>query len=184
MTYVPNSKIDDLAVNGLLGVPDSLAYEVQEIENHFHSYERWLEAAPSPTSLDAATRAGQGTGTYQLDAGNNTWGDWVPLIGANDTPLISGSAYFDMHRIEVTAAERDNAYIVQFGFGVTGSAILEAESYTETMFTPASNLIDSGPLELHVPRMPTGTIVWARAYCPGQNTATINFYLGVHEYPG
>ena len=184
MTYVPNSKIDDLAVNGLLGVEDSLAYKVSEIEHHIHAYERWVEKAGVQTTLNAAAPVGQGTGTFQVDAGNNTWGSWVLLIGENDTPIISGSAKYDLHRLEITAAERDNPYLLQIGFGVTGSAIIPAGTYTEVVFAPSSNLVDSGPVDIKMPRHDVGTLVWARAYCPGQDTATLNFYLGVHEYPG
>ena len=36
------AKIDSLATNGLNGVNNSLAYRVHEIENHFHSVERWV----------------------------------------------------------------------------------------------------------------------------------------------
>ena len=35
-------KIDNLAVDGLNGVNNSLAYKVHEIEKHFHNVEYWV----------------------------------------------------------------------------------------------------------------------------------------------
>ena len=33
-------------------------------------------------------------------------------------------------------------------------------------------------------RAPVGSLLWARTLCVGENTATIDFYLGIHGYNG
>jgi hypothetical protein len=33
-------------------------------------------------------------------------------------------------------------------------------------------------------RAPAGSKLWARCMCPGLDTATVDFYIGIHEYEG
>ena len=33
-------------------------------------------------------------------------------------------------------------------------------------------------------RAPAGSLLWARCIAVGQNTGTLDFYLGLHEYVG
>jgi len=182
-------KIDDLATQGLLGTHNSLAYRVHEIERHFHSYERWFELAATPAAeTHRADPAGTGAGIFQIDAGDSsgtpTWGAWLQILGSSDTPVTTGNKYFDFHRIEVTATERSFLYVVQIGFGATGAAALTAGSYIEVPFFPVSNVVDSGPVDVNARRVAAGTKAWARCICNGQNTATLNFIFGLHEYEG
>lgn len=173
-------KIDELATNGLSGVNNSLSYRVAEIERHFHSYERWYELAGTPAAeTHRADAAGTGAGIFQIDAGNATWGSWVQILGSSDTALK-----FDLHRLLITATERNAIYVVQIAFGATAAAALTAGTYTEAAFIPASNLVDSGPVEVQSRRQSAGTKVWARCICPGQDTATLNFMFGLHYYEG
>ena len=186
----PAGKIDSEATNGLAGVSNSLAYRVHEIERHLHSYSRWMQLATTQTATHKAVGLGNadGAGPFILDAGNSsvtpTWGTWVQLLGADDTPVIAGSVKMDPHLIMVTATERNATYFLQFGFGATGAAVLTAGSYTEIVFQPASNQVDSGPIEIQTRRIASGSLMWARCLCPGQNTATFSFYIGGHEYEG
>ena len=53
MTYLQNPKIDNLAADGLLGVEDSLAYKIAEVEKHFHNWERWIGLAAIPDTPQA-----------------------------------------------------------------------------------------------------------------------------------
>lgn len=178
-------KIDSAAADGLAGVVDSLAYKVHEIEQHLHSYERWVETAATPNGeVHVADAIGSGNGAFQVDAGNDDWGAWVQVLGSSDTPIIAGSAKHDVHRIEVSSAERNTVYFFQLAFGASGAAALVAETYTDSVYKPASNQVDSGPVALQSKRIDTGTKAWARCMCPGQNTAQLSFFLGVHEYPG
>ena len=178
-------KIDYLATLGLLGVNNSLAYRTHEIERHFHSYERWLEAAAAASGeTHVADVLGAGAGAFQLDAGNDDWGAWVQILGSSDTPVITGSAKFDLHRIEVETEERTGTYFLQFGFGATGAAALTAGDYTEAVYTGPAGAQTGGPIVVQSRRITKGVKAWARAKCPGQNTGTIDFYLGLHEYEG
>lgn len=177
--------IDDQEHAGLSSVSGSLAYTCTEIERHLHSYERWFETAASADGeTHVADPAGTGGGVFQIDAGNDTWGSWVQILGSSDTPAITGAVKYDVHRIEITAAERDEIYVIQIAFGDSGAAALTAGSYTESPFKPASNLVDSGPIVMQSRRQAVGTKAWARCICPGQDTATIDFMFGLHEYEG
>ncbi len=179
-------KIDDAATDGMSGMADSLAYFADVLRNHHHSYERWFELAGTPSGTHKADRIGTvgGGGVFIIDAANDDWGAWVQLLGVDDTPDDGVAAHYDFHRLEVAAAERNEIYFVQIGFGASGAAALSAGSYTELVLKPLSNQIDSGPIYLQAERQAAGTLAWARCLCPGQNTATLSFFFGLHEYEG
>ena len=169
-------KIDELATDGLAGTSNSLAYRVHEIEKHFHSYERWLETAATPSGeTNVADEIGAGGGAFQLDAGNDDWGSWVQILGSDDTPIISGSVKFDLHRLMIDTEERAALYILQIGFGASGAAALSAGTYTVTTYRGPAGVQSGGPVEIQCPRQDAGVKAWARTKCPGQNTATIDF---------
>lgn len=178
-------KIDSAATDGLTGVHNSLAYRVNEIERHLHSYERWFELAAVPAgTTHLADPAGTGAGQWTIDAGNSLYGAWVNILGSTDTPAIAGSAYFDLHRVLVTDVERNEIYVMQIGFGATGAAALTAGTYTEVAFHPAGQVVDAGPYEVQARRQAVGTLMWARCICDGFDTAQLSFIFGIHEYEG
>lgn len=170
-------------VNGKNEPLDTIRAETTEIETHLHSYERWFETASTPSGeTHVADRIGSGGGAFQIDAGNDDWGSWVQILGSSDTPADAGMLYFDVHEIGVEATERSETYFVQIAYGTSGAAGLAAGTYTESTYHAISNQIDAGPSEVHNKRAAIGTKVWARSKCPGQNTATMDFYIGIHEY--
>ncbi len=178
-------KIDQAITDGLVGVYDSLASRAHEVQHHFHNCERWFETAAVPDGEDhVADAISSGNGAFSLDAGNDDWGSWVQILGTNDTPATAGEVKYDLRRIEVSAAERNAVYFLQLAFGASGAAGLSAGNYTESVFKPLSNQIDSGPMMVQNMRQDVGTKAWTRCMCPGQNTATLSLFLGIHEYPG
>lgn len=177
-------KIDDLAVDGLLGVSNSLAYKVQEIEVHLHSGGRWFEKATSASGeTHTADIIGVGSGAFQLDAGNDDWGSWVQILGSSDTPATAGNAFFDPHEILINGTERIATYFIQFARGASGQAGYDAGTYTELVMGSDTNKFKS-ITKVQTGRAPAGSKVWARCMCPGQNTATLDFFIGIHEYKG
>lgn len=185
-----NPKVDGLATLGLAGISNSLAYRVHEIERHLHSYESWLEEAGTPSGTHKADRIGTagGAGVFRIDAGNSsvtaTWGAWVQLLGSADTPIIAGSTHYDFHRLMIAATERNNIYFIQIGFGASGADAISNGDYTEAVLLPLSNQIDSGPIVVQTRRQAVDTLAWARCLCPGQDTATLDFFFALHEYEG
>ena len=181
------NKIDSLAVNGLEGVSNSLAYKVEEIERHFHGYEKWFGVAAAPAGeTNIADRMAGGIASFQLVAGADTWGNWVQILGSSDTPVLAGNAKFDLHRIMVTTTNSTNPYIIQVVSGESAgiAASLTAETFTEFGYISASNNNDSGIVDIMEHRKNVGTKMWARTCCIGGNATTINFYIGLHEYEG
>lgn len=180
-------KIDKKSVDGLLGVNNSLAYKVHEIEKHFHNWERWFGVALSPSGeTNVADTLIQGAVTaFVIDAGNDDWGAWVQILGSTDTPTNVGGTYtkYDLHSIDIVANERAQPYFVQFAFGATAADAITAGTYTAKVISaPAANTdID---FSIMMNRVASGTKAWARCKCPGQNTATLGFYFGIHEYVG
>jgi hypothetical protein len=183
--YQNLNKIDSYATNGIRGTVDSLSYRVHTIELHNHSNERWFGKATTPNGeIHVADRLGVNNGSFQTDAGNDTWGDWIQIIGSSDTPVTVSMVSFDLHGIQIEAAERTSTYYIQLAYGSTGEGALALNQYNEFPFTPQSVQGKPAPLKIQTPRIAVGTKMWIRVMCPGQNTATLNFYIGLHEYDG
>ncbi|MCK4521612.1 MAG: hypothetical protein KAU20_03485 [Nanoarchaeota archaeon] len=177
------AKIDDLEVNGLLGVEDSLAYKVNEIEKHLHNWERWIGLAASPSGethrfdIDSMT-------PFQMDAGNDTWGAWLQIVGSADFPITPGMVKRDAHRILITDVERDKQITrIQIAGGEDPDAAVLAGNYTEFMVTPQKDA-KQVPVDIMTGRAGTTVKGWARCWVNGQDTGTVDFFIGVHEYEG
>lgn len=185
-----------LAANtaSLLALTRIGAKHAWETLHHFHSGERWFGAAATPAGeTHIADRVGAGAagaeaGPLVVDAGNDDWGAWTQILGSADTPLDSGSAtHFDFHRLIVHAAE-DTAqrYICQVVAQEDAPGDDPGASDTYTEF----ELISAGvgatariePIEIQMPRVATTTKVWMRTRAPDQNTSTLSFCIGLHEY--
>ena len=180
----PISEIDSVTSLGLGGAHNSLGYRVAEIERHLHSGGRWFETATTPSGeTHVADAIGTGSGAFQIDAGTDAWGTWVQVLGSADTPAVSGKAYFDPHQMIVEAVERAFTYFVQIGRGASGAAAISAGTYTELVYASASSR-DTAIIEVQTGRAPAGSLVWMRCMCPGQTTATMDLYIGIHEYEG
>lgn len=169
---------------GLTGTHDSLAYRVAEIERHLHSGASWFEAAASASGeTHVADRIGSGNGVFVIDAGDDTWGAWVQVLGSSDTPARTGMTYFDPHLMTVATNERTATYFVQFARGTSGDAGYAAGTYTELVLD-FSDTKSGVAISIQTGRAPAGSKLWARCMCPGQNTGTLGFYMGIHEYEG
>ena len=180
----PISEIDSVTSLGLGGAHNSIGYRVAEIERHLHSGGRWFEtAAVASGETHVADAIGTGGGAFQIDAGDDAWGTWVQVLGSDDTPSVAGKAYFDPHQMIVEAVERAFTYFMQLARGASGAAAISAGTYTEFVYASASTR-DTAIIEVQTGRAPAGSKVWARCMCPGQNTATLDFYIGLHEYEG
>lgn len=180
-------KVDELAVDGLLGTSNSLAYKVHEIEKHFHNQEKWLGVAAAPSGETHVADVMTGTTIpFALTSGVSDFGNWVQVLGSADTPLVAGQARFDAHRLLVTGTDSTAAFIIQVAAGESAdlAAKVAALDYTSAMYISATNSNDSGVEDIMSSRVPAGVKVWARVACVGQSTKTLNLYFGIHEYAG
>lgn len=180
------AKIDDAETDGLDGTYDSLAYRIAEVERHLHSNERWFGLAGTPNGeVHRADPMGTTVTPFQADAGNNTWGNWLQILGSSDTPIDAGKAYYDLHRLMIVAVERANStHLIQLAYGTSGADALTAGTYTEFVYKPAGVTADEYPLVVQMRRAAAGTKGWLRLFVPGQNTGTFDFWIGLHEYEG
>ena len=159
--------------------------ETEIVEAHNHTRDRFFGRAAAPNAeIHCADPVGSSPGAFQIDAGNNDFGAWVCILGSSDTPLIADRYYHDISKIEIVSTERIALHIIQICFGTgTPDAAYTAGDYTETLFNATALSGRSVFEEIKNPRIPNGTKMWARCKCPGQNTATLDFYWGAHSYP-
>ena len=185
---VVDSKVDDAATNGLSGVSNSLAYRVGEVERHLHGWERWMCAAAAANGeIHVADRIGA-TATsklpFTLTSGNDTWGAWTQVLGSGDTPIVTGGAKYDLHRVLVLVANTVAPYFLQIAFGATGDAAVTANAMSSIVINPASNTDRTVAEPFMSRRQAVGTKAWARCWCVGNNAKTLTIMFGVHEYEG
>jgi len=179
------NKIDLAATDGLSGVSSSLSYRVHEIERHLHNYEHWFETAASASGeTHVASHIGDGSGAFQIDAGNDDWGSWVQILGSSDTPHIVGKTHFDFNQFFVEGTEKAGTYFLQFAFGASGAAALTANTVTEIVYVGTVGAGNPLPVIVQTERITAGTKAWARCKAPGINTSTLDLYFGLHEYEG
>ena len=116
-----------------------------------------------------------GAGVFGADAN-----DEAKLMGLDDSPLIAGHITFDLHRIMVDAASNANPFVLRIIWGTGTMAEGEAAGqYSDIMVTEARK---GSPIEIRMPRLASGVDkAWLRAK-NGTNNATIDFFIGVHEY--
>jgi len=180
-------KIDNLAVNGLLGVSNSLAYKVHELERHFHGRERWFGKLAVQTATDWADNT---LNPFTAISGNNDYGtdpgDEAQVIGTADTPAIAGNVRYDLHRVYISASSVSALWKLQmiYGTGTMADALAAGQYSTFMVRTTTPTATQETPTDIMMPRGTCGvTKVWLRAWC-ATNNATISFFVGLHEYEG
>ena len=163
----------------LLVDTEQVAYEA---EKHVHNRERWFGKLGSQTATawgeEASLtpyRATSGFGVFGADTNDDAL-----VLGTDDTPAITGMTKFDLHRIDITAASNATDWILRVVYGTGTMADAEtAGQYSDVMVQEARK---GAPVGVIMPRGTCGsTKVWIRAK-NASNDATIDFFVGSHEY--
>lgn len=187
-------KIDNLAVNGLSGVYNSLAYKLHEVEKHFHNHERWYGKSADQSGVNPWSAALSGTGmvtSYRAISGANDYGgdtnDEAQVWGLYDTLSVGGvsQAKLDAHKIFITASSIQTIWYLRFiyGAGTMADAITAGQFSTIPLVADAAQ---GGSIDVIVPIMtPRITIGTHKMWVQGKsatNNATIDFLVGLHGY--
>ncbi len=174
---------DSGALTTLLAEIEHIKDHTYWTERHLHNKERWLGAVPGWDGSNEVNSASNDSLTdFVLDAGNDTWGTPLCILGSDDTPIITGRVLFDLHRLLITQAERDEKYRFRFAWGDSYAAAVIAGDFAEIEYKALTLANDTGPAESIFSKLPVGTKVFAAVWCQGQDTGTISFTVGVHEY--
>ncbi len=156
--------------------------EIYEVENHLHNRERWFGKLGTQTATDWGDEAS--LTPYRAISGDGAFGtdtdDEALILGTDDTPAITGMTLFDPHRILVTAASNANDFILRIIYGTgTMAAAEDAGQYSDVMVQEARK---GAPIDIMKIRCTCGSFkLWARAK-NATNNATIDFFIGIHEY--
>lgn len=160
----------------------NLPADIDELEGHTHAQERWMGKASPQTATDwceleslTPFRAISGAGAFGSDTD-----DEAQVMGTDDTPHIAGKVTFDIHHILVTAASNATDFIVRIIWGTgTMAAAISAGQYSDTMVQEARK---GSPIETHMSELTCGVDkVWIQIK-NASNNATLDFFVGVHEY--
>ena len=176
-------KIDSLAVLGLLGTSNSLAYKVHEIEKHFHSPEYWF-GDDGDSTMSRANNHDPWRLTASASA--NTYGTEVQLAAANDFNAdiegYTAAVKIDLHEVAITESSvNDKNYVIQFwaGTGAFGASTF----LTELPYRTGANSAEAQPITIMCPRFDVGSKIWARVKCE-TGSGTLDILVGIHGYKG
>jgi len=156
--------------------------ETYETEHHLHNRERWFGKLGVQTGTDWGEEAS--LAPYRAISGNGVFGadpnDEALVLGTDDTPAIAGMTRFDAHRLLITAASNATDWVLRVIYGTGTMADAEsAGQYSDVMVQEARK---GAPIEIIMTRGTCGsTKVWVRAK-NATNNATIDFFIGIHEY--
>jgi hypothetical protein len=190
MAYTSETqKIDKKAVDGLLGISNSLAYKVHEIEKHLHSSGRFFGYSGTPN----ATATIMSLTPWNLVSGAGTYGTAVQIFkGDENFDLPFTPTHFDPHRLFIEDASADGLYKIRIAnSGWNGSshtyanmaAAVAAGKYTESLIAIADNKKPEGSIAVQTGRATVGSMVWAQVWS-SVNGADIDGIVGVHTYVG
>lgn len=173
-----------MKISSLAGSIDPTSISrIHRILDHIHNYESWFESALVPdVENHVADRIGSGNGPFTVDAGNDDWGDWVQILGSNDTPTRSGNINYDLRRFIINDSEVNDIYFIQIAFGEDADSSILSNEYTEFVYVPINANIDLQPIDIATKLHDSGVKTWCRCMVPSQNTATLDFFIGIHEY--
>ncbi len=162
------------------------AKELYKIQTHIHSPEKSYGLAGTPSGeTHRADRITLLPNPFQVASGNNTWGDWLQIVGSSDTPLNPDAVFYDFHEILIDAHQRNtNTHFIQMAGGEEADLPdkLAAEDFSEMGFVSGGGTSEVGPIIVQNFRVPSGTKCWVRSWAKGQISGTIDFYISLHEY--
>ena len=145
------------------------------LDEHFHTVCRWRGAkvgANEVNALDDILTA------FQIDSGNNTWGNALCIVGSSDTPIDTGMTYYHPNKVQIVDTQVSKPYKLKFAWGDSYADGVAAGNYTEQMSYPS----DEPPvLIIDVPRLLVGTKFFVACEV-AHNTGTLDFFIGIHEY--
>lgn len=166
-------------------VTGSLGDRIRQLYDHAGTYSQWYGVAGTPSGTHKADRVGVTDLPLQMDAGNDAWGTWLQILGSADTPHIAGKTEYHLTKLVVTAVERNTQiHFIQIGFGASGADALTNETYSDLVFVPLLATGWETPLAMACGHEASGTLAWARAKVPGQDTGTVTFFFAIHENAG
>ena len=174
---------------GLSGTSDSIGYRTAEVEKHLHNRGFWRGKQNPQTATDWA--ADVINNAFRAISGNNAYGtdlnDEALVVGTADTPVLSGYVKYDMHKILITDASSTSIYKLRIVYGSgTMAAAIAANQFSEfvTRVDAATGQLPMVSHEVMMPRVNCGVDkIWIQAWNATDN-ATIDFYVGWHEYSG
>lgn len=161
----------------------TLLEETYIIERHLHANNYYMGARALWDGTNQNQAASNASMTpFVVDAGNDTWGDSYCILGDEDTPVFASRTHYDIRLVTIRATEKVAPYRLRIAFGTAYVNAVANGHYSEIEITPQVGVIPPGPILTSMYRMPAGVKVFAAAWCYGEDTGTISFTYGLHEY--
>ena len=168
----------------------AVLYELEVLDHHIHNRERWFGKLAVQTATDWADN--NISTPFRAISGNNAYGsdpnDEAQVIGTADTPVFAGYKYYDIHRLLIVGCSVTTPFKIRVIYSngvVTMADAIAAEQYSTIMvrIDPAVGASIGTPVDILTPRQQCGVSkTWLQFWSVTDN-ATLDFYVGWHEYP-
>lgn len=179
------------SVNGIDTTVEEIEDHVEILLHHEHNFEVWYGLLAVPAGGKVAQenltpfRATTGTGAA------NTFGTAVLVLDTNDTPIASGAAFYDLHRIFIFNVQTARIFKMRLLYSynprtgavyASAAAALAARNYSDLVFKIDATNNDGVPLPIIGARVPSGSKVWVQVACDSGTGTWVDFQIGLHEY--
>ena len=134
--------------------------------NHVHDSSRVHPRTSDDVPLAAITVAGHATAL--------TFGSWVEIIAANAIDEL-----FDMHFVLLGSISAVDDYVLQLGYGASGSEVF----WGECAFTRDTNQMRASWVPIQGPPVSANTRIAARLASTGGGADSADVKLYTHKYP-
>ncbi len=168
----------------VIGTSRTTLIETEYTEHHLHNREIWYGISADQSGNDWALQ--ETLNPYRATSGDNTWGtagtDPAKLFGTADTPIFVGGERGDYHRILIIDNTSATVYKLRIVWGSgTNLEAVAAGQYSEFMFIKEVADKNRKILDVMTPKIAAGSKMWMECW-NATNDATIDFFIGVHEY--
>ena len=164
MRDVLGSRTDASFSNG--GSSPSIIGHLVAGYNHVHDSSRVHPRTSDDVPLAAITVAGSATAL--------TFGSWVEIIAANAIDKM-----FDMHFVLLGSISAVDDYVLQLGYGESGSEVFWGES----AFTRDTNQMRASWVPIQGPPVAANTRIAARLASTGGGGDSADIKIYTHQYP-
>jgi hypothetical protein len=186
-------QIESQRTAGLFSEPDSISHQNAVLLAHFLSYSRVMAKAVTPIGnrhvADSISMIPQSLLAFTANAGNNTYGPWVQILGDDDTGFPSGGEniyeFYEIIGVDVYKANQSAPFGIIVAFGENPDSSLTAGNYFDTIYMPGipPSILSDHTLSTCI-RQRVGTKAWLKTWAYGKTSGVLDFYITIIGYPG
>ena len=168
----------DLANSMILVEAEGATEEIEVVEQHFHSKQRWYGKIADNDETNAIEDS---LTPFRITSGVGEYGTEVCIVGSADI-LIPGKTEFDLHKILFLNSQKAELFKLKLAWGTgTHAEALLAGNYSTSMVNFSTLTGKTEGLEAQMPKIANGNKVWISCWSI-TNSQYVDLFVGGHGY--